>query len=289
MEPKMTTSYNLRIDDVSLVVNIDNSYSNIFNFGPVDDYVCSMKHQHSHLVYELFFVGEYPLTLFVENEIEQYKNCALCVPPNFGHLSFRRGDYRILFDVEMNNGKLNSDFGQFIKNFLTNEKPFRLKTNEQLYTYVKELEELLFLEKSTTDEMVECILKLIFYKLYKLNSKEQEIKSFVGTKSYLVEIEEMINDINNDLSLQSIADNLCLSLRQTSRIVHKYYNKSLAQLVLERKLNAACRLLLYTDKTVAQIVEEVAFVSESYFYVQFKKMYGCTPGEYKKQKGLAKV
>lgn len=83
---------------------------------------------------------------------------------------------------------------------------------------------------------------------------------------------------------QAIADNLCLSLWQASRTVHKYYNKSPSELLLERKLTVACRLLQYTDSTVAQIVENLDFSSESYFYSQFKKAYGCTPGEYKNQK-----
>lgn len=281
---KVSASYNFKIEDVSFVVNIDNSYSNIVNFGPVDDYVCFLKHQHSHLGYELFFVNEQPLTLFVEDQMAQYKNCALCVPPHFSHLSFRRSDYRLHFNIEMQSKKNDSDFAKFLYDVFANKQPFQLKTNAQIYAYVEELEEILFAEQNVNSEMAICILKLIFYKLYKLNSKKQETKSFTDTKNYLIEIEEMINNFSNDLSMQTIADNLCLSLRQASRIVHKYYNKSLPELILERKLNAACRFLQYTDCSVAQIVELTAFSSESYFYSQFKKTYGCTPVEYKKQK-----
>lgn len=280
----MSASYNLKIEDVSFVVNIDNSYSDIFNFAPVDDYVCSLKHQHSHLGYELFFVHEQPITLFVEDKVEQYKNCALCVPPHFNHLSFRQNDYRLHFNIEMQSKKNDSSFAKFIYDVFTNKQPFQLKTNAQIYAYVKELEEILSLEQNLVSEMVICILKLIFYKLYRLNRKEEETKYFADTKNYLMEIEEMINNFNNDLSMQTIADNLCLSIRQASRIVHKYYDKSLSELILERKLNAACRLLQYTDCTVAQIVEKIAFSSESYFYSQFKKIYGCTPKEYKEQR-----
>ena len=280
---EVSTSYNFKIEGISFVVNIDDSYSNIFNFGPVDDHVCSLEHQHSHLGYELFFVNEQPLTLFVEDKMAQYKNCALCVPPHFNHLSFRQSDYRLHFNIEMHSKK-DSDFEKFVCDFFANKQPFQLKTNSQINAYVKELEEIIFTEKNVTSEMALCTLKLIFYKLYRLNSKKQEIKPIANTKNYLMEIEEMINNFNNDLSMQAIADNLCLSLRQASRIVHKYYNKSLPELILERKLNVACLLLQYTDSTVAQIVEKTAFSSESYFYSQFKKAYGCTPAKYKKQK-----
>lgn len=284
---EMTARYHFKMEDISFVVDIDNSYSSIFNFESDDDYVSSMMHQHSHLGYELFFVDEQPLTFFIEDKTTQYENCALCVPPRFSHLSFRRGGHRFLFNIEKKPQKNDSGYAKFIYDFFSNKQPFQLKTNAQISVYVKELEEILFSEKSPTSEMVICILKLIFFKLYKLNSKKNEIKPCAGTKSYLIEIEEMINNFNDDLSMQTVADNLCLSLRQASRIVHRYYNKSLSELLLEKKLNAACRLLQYTDSTIVQIVEHIGFSSESYFYTQFKKTYGCTPGEYKKQKNAS--
>ncbi len=281
----MTASYNIKIEDISLVVGVDDSYSNILNFESRDEYVCSMMHQHSHLGYELFFADEQPLTFFYEDKKTQYSDCVLCVPPHFSHLSFRRSGYRFLFYIEKSKEKSDSDFAKFIYNLLESKQPLTLKTDAHIKVYLKDLEELIFSRQSANADMVVSALKLIFYKLYKLNSKEtKETKSPTATKSYLMEIDEMINNFSNDLSMQAIADNLCLSLRQASRTVHKYYNKSPSELLLERKLTVACRLLQYTDSTVAQIVENLDFSSESYFYSQFKKAYGCTPKEYKSQK-----
>ncbi|MBQ4119377.1 MAG: helix-turn-helix transcriptional regulator [Clostridia bacterium] len=283
----MTASYNFKIKDVSLVVGIDDSYSNILNFESRDEHVCSMMHQHSHLGCELFFVEGQSLTFFYEDKKTEYNNCILCVPPHFSHLSFRRSGYRFLFYIEKNTEKNNSGFARFIYDLLESKQPLTFKMGAEIAVYLKDLEKLIFLEQSVNTEMVVCVLKMIFYKLYKLNCEDRgtkEAKAFISEKSYFMEIDEMINNFGNGLSMQAIADNLCLSLRQASRTVHKYYNKSPSELLLERKLTVACRLLQYTDSTVAQIVENLDFSSESYFYSQFKKAYGCTPKEYKSQK-----
>ena len=79
-----------------------------------------------------------------------------------------------------------------------------------------------------------------------------------------------------------MADKLGLSTRQTSRVIMKYYNSTLSELVTNQRLNVARHMLLSGEHSVSEIVEAVNFSSESYFYQQFKKKYGTTPRKYVK-------
>jgi len=107
-------------------------------------------------------------------------------------------------------------------------------------------------------------------------------KSYTTNESYLVKIDDAINEFRKDITLRSLADVLHLSTKQTSRIILKNYNKKLSELISEKRLSVAAELLIRSDKTVTEIIEYVNFNSEKYFYSQFKKKFGCTPLKYKK-------
>ena len=42
--------------------------------------------------------------------------------------------------------------------------------------------------------------------------------------------------------------------------------------------------LQFTEKSIAEIIEEIGFKDPSYFYRTFKKTYGMTPHAYRKTK-----
>ena len=53
------------------------------------------------------------------------------------------------------------------------------------------------------------------------------------------------------------------------------------------KMEEAGDLLLYTDKSLAEISNYLSYSSQSYFQNVFKKHYGVTPMAYRKQKQKA--
>ena len=50
----------------------------------------------------------------------------------------------------------------------------------------------------------------------------------------------------------------------------------------QQKMNYACQLLTETDAKVIEIATSLQYDSLSYFLNAFKKMYGMTPTEYRK-------
>ena len=104
--------------------------------------------------------------------------------------------------------------------------------------------------------------------------------------SYLVTIDKVLNDYQQKIDLKALAKELNLSTKQASRIIRKNYKTTLSDLLTKKRLSVACSLLTNSNMPIIDIVEYINFPSESYFYSQFKKLYNCTPLQYRKTKQL---
>ena len=277
-----TKQYRFKMNNVTITVDLDSSFHKL-SFADEPNMISYIKYQHYHIAHELFFVEESPITLLADGKAYEYKNCILSIPPKFNHLSFRQKDYRILFSFSYDEEKSNS-FANFLKTIGDSSSPQKLEIDSDIISYIRELSNIVTSKSSMSEEVALSILKLIFYKIYVLNTHKQNDSAPSTSESYILKIDKIINSFQNDINLQTVADSLHLSTKQTSRIIAKAYKKSLSELLKEKRLNVACLLLRHTDKTISEIVEYVNFPSESYFYFQFKKTFGCTPYKYKKIK-----
>ncbi len=275
-----TKQYKFKMNNVHICVDIDNSFS-VINHPEQAKAASFIKYQHYHIAHELFFIEDCPLTLFSNNTTSDYKDCILSIPPKFSHTSCRQKDYRLLFSFT-SDGKNANNFALFLKALSESSTPQKLEKDELVMSYVRELSNLISYNDSTNDEIVVSLLKLIFYKIYTLNTHKRSETNLSTNESYILKIDNIISSFQDDITLQTVADALHLSTKQASRIITKNYKKTLSALLMEKRLTVASLLLRHTDKTISEIVEYINFPSESYFYLQFKKAYGCTPYKYKK-------
>lgn len=278
--PKLSKIYKFKLSNMNITVTIDDSYSGMI---PVKDsnYIPAFETLHNHALHELFFVGDEPFTIFTEDGMTEYKNCFVCIPPLLNHYSVRYEDYRILFSFQQHTNT-HSDFSDFIYRSFSTDKPFCGAINRSLTFYIKEFSNLIYSQNELADESAISVLKLIFYNIFNSNTKVQTPKNQTVNDSYLIKIDAAVSDFKKDITLQSVADILGLSTKQTSRIIRKYYNATLSELVMKMRLRVACKLLSGSDMSISDIVEYINFPSESYFYSQFKKTYGSTPLKYRK-------
>lgn len=73
------------------------------------------------------------------------------------------------------------------------------------------------------------------------------------------------------------------SREHPARSLKKYCNVTTAEYINELRLNYASNLLLHTNTPILEICFDCGFQSVSYFYKVFKKKYGISPKEFKKQ------
>ena len=86
------------------------------------------------------------------------------------------------------------------------------------------------------------------------------------------------------MTLQSLAQRLQFSPRQTQRLLKSYYGSTFQQKKQEARLSAALELLRNSDRPIGEIAEDLRFSSPEHFANAFKKVYGTSPSQYRKER-----
>ena len=89
-------------------------------------------------------------------------------------------------------------------------------------------------------------------------------------------------NLGNDISLNDIATSTSICPRECQRIFRRYLHYTPMDYLRHRRLLRAASLLSSTDLPITEIALECGFSSPSYFSMQFKKLAGLTPLEYRK-------
>lgn len=135
---------------------------------------------------------------------------------------------------------------------------------------------------STT--FMNTILILLWAQL--LRYHENDIESIL-TKSYsgaaITEILDYLTKHYQTVSLHEAADHFGFSASHFSTLIKEGTGRTFVQIIKEIKLTQACRALTETPLSIASICELVGYENPEHFMRTFKKVYGMTPGQYRKE------
>ncbi|WP_215701424.1 response regulator [Clostridium sp. MCC353] len=92
------------------------------------------------------------------------------------------------------------------------------------------------------------------------------------------------SNYQNNIMLEQVAEALDISPYYLSRLLKKYTEKNFTDLLSEKRVEEA-KKLLKGPKSIKEITYEVGFNSQNYFAKIFKKYENCTPTEYRANKG----
>ena len=87
--------------------------------------------------------------------------------------------------------------------------------------------------------------------------------------------------LHQRITVQELSADCSLSRPYLSRLFREEVGVPLTQYILEKKLDAAKRLLESTEQSISAIANTLAFSSESHFISVFRRLNGLTPGEYR--------
>jgi AraC-like DNA-binding protein len=87
-----------------------------------------------------------------------------------------------------------------------------------------------------------------------------------------------------NLSIQGIADRLGFSTSYVSRVFKDAAGVSVADAIIDFRLETAKHLLLEDEAPAREIALRVGLVNENYFYTLFRKKVGCTPAAFRRQR-----
>jgi AraC family transcriptional activator of pobA len=143
-------------------------------------------------------------------------------------------------------------------------------------------------EFKTTDniqnEMLLVLLKrLIIYATQLAKSAFAPPRKIPENKFHMLRKFNLLVEANfkTEHSVSFYAQQLCKSPKTLSNLFAIYNQKTPSQIIQERIIAEAKRLLLYTDKSIKQITFELGFEDVSYFSNFFKKNAGVSPSDFK--------
>lgn len=106
----------------------------------------------------------------------------------------------------------------------------------------------------------------------------------IATNSNVNKIKKMLDDniYEKDISLKSIADNLCISQAQIINIFKRTFNMTPYQYFSKKRIEIAASLLLNSDTPIKEIAALLNYSDQPYFSNAFKKIMGISPEKYRK-------
>lgn len=106
-------------------------------------------------------------------------------------------------------------------------------------------------------------------------------KANVLSKPFVLCMDYIYSHINRRITVEELAEHADLSPSYLSRLFKKELNISISDYICEMKIEKAQHLLKYSDYSLVEIANYLAFSSQSHFIQTFKKLIGVTPKKYR--------
>ncbi len=143
-----------------------------------------------------------------------------------------------------------------------------------------------------SEHIYEALLGVFFMTLAKrieehtLPHEEQSIR--IGPKNeYGIRQQQIVEAFfqkrySEEISIEDLAKELCLSVPQTHRIVKKVFDEGFKKVLIKQRIEHACMLIKQHDLPLTEIAYICGYTSYNGFLTAFKNYTKKTPKEYKK-------
>ncbi|MFS4491448.1 helix-turn-helix domain-containing protein [Maribacter sp. 2308TA10-17] len=145
-------------------------------------------------------------------------------------------------------------------------------------------EELAKRDQFGSEDVVRYLLKSFLITLERIHRKDTE-KSIELTSQYefqFYKFKDLLEEnYAKNVSVQSYSEALNISSKTLATITKSFVNKSPKQLIAERIVLEAKRLLKFTTLQISEIAFRLGFDDASYFVKYFKRQVGSSPSVYR--------
>lgn len=271
------------IDQFQAVIDSKDLYANHFSKHVKDHHFTNLPHKHDFYLFILITKGSgWHEIDFVRNEV--VPGSVFTLRPgqmHFWELSDDIEGYvffhsKIFYDQFFNGYRIN-DFPFFSSFQQNSEHVIATKKIEKISFWMEELISETLIREPDSRNKNHVLITLIYIELARgYVHIEKEIAPNYLSKLYAFE-KEIERSYKTEKSIDYYADKLALSARHLNRIVRTCLNKTSGDLIADRVILEAKRMLIQTTLNVNEIGYELGYFDRSYFVRFFKKQTGETP------------
>lgn len=253
---------------------------------------------HIHSFYQIIWFKSGKGSHFVDfKEYEVCKNVLFFIAKNQVHYFDQNIQYHgiLIHFNEIFLAHRDNETDLFLKSAIFNnpyrQPQYRLNshTGHILDAYIRQITQELEYENSFGKEaLLRSYLKVFLIQVQRRKNELDETGNslpftFTEKKSQLVKFMDLVEEqYNKGLSVSEYAHLLHVSSRTLSDITRQLLNKTPSQIVQERIILEAQRLLVHSGLNVNQIGYRLGFDDPSYFVKYFKKHAGTSPLEFRR-------
>jgi AraC-like DNA-binding protein len=141
----------------------------------------------------------------------------------------------------------------------------------------------LYIQKLEQLTTIESIYQLNYEAMYDFTNRVSDSQIPITTDDAIQKaIKYVLKNTNVHLTVSDVAAHLGFSRAYFTHRFKKELGFDLSAYIIRCKLEEAKYLLAYTDKSISDISNYLCFSSQSHFQTTFKKQFGITPLEYRK-------
>lgn len=135
-------------------------------------------------------------------------------------------------------------------------------------------------------EVVGSIFAALLHYVNNLHDKRvnQQPQNVTHSHELFIQFIQLVNQHSHqERQLSFYADKLCLSQRYMGTIIKQESGKTAKEWIDKAVMTDAQVLLKHTDKTIAEISNELNFANPSFFCKYFRRLMGLSPQEYREK------
>ena len=249
---------------------------------------------HNHTNFEYHFVLRESVELYIESTkvILGTEEALLIFPDTYHHFvptNEEAAVFSFFFSVAPNKKRAAADYYGALSRALPDSAKFLIVDKQApILDCVKQIQANLTAETPFSRELVCAYFQLFFYLLFGILFEKETLPGSAAEKperyfSRRYMIEDYFNEhYMEDITLKKLAAILCLSEKQTERIIQNIFHMNFREKLTATRLEIAKSLLAKTDKQVEEVAALVGYRSYNGFYNWFKSNAGCSPQEFRK-------